>query len=140
MRDVRRWRHDSQLRPRGSRQAAADAIAGREDLVTKFDLERDVNRVQTEMGRIEADLKATMADMKLLKLGYGPAIIGLLIELVFFPQWLVRSTPRPVATANPGVPFRVVPARLCNRPNQATEGATIPCPMWRMARSNVPVA
>lgn len=57
--------------------------------MTKLDLERDVNRMQTEMGRIEADMKAAMADLKadlkLLKLGYGPAILGLLIKLVFFP-------------------------------------------------------
>ena len=70
-------------------KAAAGAIAGREDLVTKLDLERDINRMQTEMGRVEADLKAAIsdlkADMKVLKLGYGPAILGLLIKLVFFP-------------------------------------------------------
>ena len=70
-------------------KAAAGAIAGREDLVTKFDLERDVNRMQTEIGRVDNDLKAAIADlkadMKLLKFGYGPAILGLLIKLVFFP-------------------------------------------------------
>ena len=68
-------------------KAAAGAIAGREDLVTKLDLERDVNRMQTEIGRVDSDLKAAIADMKLLKFGYGPAILGLLIKLVFFPQW-----------------------------------------------------
>jgi hypothetical protein len=51
--------------------AAAGAIAGRDDLVTKLDLERGV-------GRIEGDLK-------LLKFGYGPLILGLLIKLAFFP-------------------------------------------------------
>lgn len=70
-------------------RAAAGAIAGREDLVTKLDLERDVNRMQTEIGRVDIDLKAAIADlkadMKLLKFGYGPAILGLLIKLVFFP-------------------------------------------------------
>ena len=70
-------------------KAAAGAIAGREDLVTKLDLERDVNRMQTEIGRVDNDLKAAIADlksdMKLLKFGYGPAILGLLIKLVFFP-------------------------------------------------------
>lgn len=64
-------------------------VTGREDLVTKLDLERDVNRMQTEIGRIGNDLKAAIADlkadMKLLKFGYGPAILGLLIKLVFFP-------------------------------------------------------
>ena len=70
-------------------KAAAGAITGREDLVTKLDLERDVNRMQTEIGRVDNDLKAAIADlkadMKLLKFGYGPAILGLLIKLVFFP-------------------------------------------------------
>ena len=70
-------------------KAAAGAIAGREDLVTKLDLERDVNRMQTEIGRVGNDLKAAIADlkadMKLLKFVYGPAILGLLIKLVFFP-------------------------------------------------------
>lgn len=64
-------------------------VTGREDLVTKLDLERDVNRMQTEIGRVDNDLKAAIADlkadMKLLKFGYGPAILGLLIKLVFFP-------------------------------------------------------
>ena len=70
-------------------KAAAGAIVGREDLVTKLDLERDVNRMRTEIGRVGNDLKAAIADlktdMKLLKFGYGPAILGLLIKLVFFP-------------------------------------------------------
>ncbi len=70
-------------------KAAAGAIASREDLVTKLDLERDVNRMQTEIGRVDNGLKAAIADlkadMKLLKFGYGPAILGLLIKLVFFP-------------------------------------------------------
>ena len=34
------------------------------------------------MSRIEADLKS---DMKLLKFGYGPVVLGLLVKLVFFP-------------------------------------------------------
>ena len=63
-------------------RAAAGAIAGPEDLVTKLDLERAVTRMQTEISRAETDLKA---DMKLLKFAYGPAILGLLIKLVFFP-------------------------------------------------------
>ena len=64
-------------------------VTGREDLVTKLDLERDVNRMQSEIGRVDNDLKAAIADLKadmnLLKFGYGPAILGLLIKLVFFP-------------------------------------------------------
>ena len=52
-------------------KAAAGAIAGRDDLVTKLDLE-------CAAGRIEGDLK-------LLKFGYRPLILGLLINLAFFP-------------------------------------------------------
>lgn len=39
-------------------------------------------RLSTQMSRIESELKS---DMKLLKFGYGPVILGLLIKLVFFP-------------------------------------------------------
>ena len=39
-------------------------------------------RLSTQMSRIEADLKS---DMKLLKFGYGPVVLGLLVKLVFFP-------------------------------------------------------
>ncbi len=39
-------------------------------------------RLSTQMSRIEAELKS---DMKLLKFGYGPVVLGLLIKLVFFP-------------------------------------------------------
>ena len=52
-------------------KAAAGAISGREDLVTKLDLERAVSRIE--------------GDLKLLKFGYGPLILGLLIKLAFFP-------------------------------------------------------
>ena len=51
-------------------KAAAGAIVGREDLVTKLDLERAMTRVQTQI----ADVKA---DLKLLKFAYGPLILGL---------------------------------------------------------------
>ena len=51
--------------------AAPGAIAGRDDLVTKLDLERAVSRLE--------------GDLKLLKFGYGPLIPGLLIKLAFFP-------------------------------------------------------
>ena len=46
------------------------------------------------MGRVEADLEAetgrvdlrtALADLKLLKFAYGPAILGLRIKYVFFP-------------------------------------------------------
>lgn len=59
-------------------KAAAGAIVGREDLVTKLDLERAMSRVQSQI----ADLKA---DLKLLKFAYGPLILGLLIKIAFFP-------------------------------------------------------
>ena len=39
-------------------------------------------RLSTQMSRIEADLRS---DMKLLKFGYGPVVLGLLITLVLFP-------------------------------------------------------
>ena len=39
-------------------------------------------RLSTQMSRMEADLKS---DMKLLKFGYGPVVLGLLVKLVFFP-------------------------------------------------------
>ena len=96
-------------------RAAAGAIADREELVTKLDLERAVGQVKAdltaEIGRVETGLKDRIghvetglndrigrveaglndrigrveADLKLLKIGYGPAILGLLIKLVFFP-------------------------------------------------------
>ena len=52
-------------------KAAAGAISGRDDLVTRLDLERAVSRLE--------------GDLKLLKFGYGPLILGLLIKLAFFP-------------------------------------------------------
>ena len=39
-------------------------------------------RLSTQISRIEAELKS---DMKLLKFGYGPVVLGLLVKLVFFP-------------------------------------------------------
>ena len=39
-------------------------------------------RLSTQISRIESELKS---DMKLLKFGYGPVILGLLVKLVFFP-------------------------------------------------------
>ena len=38
-------------------KAAAGAIAGREDSVTKLDLERAIGNLRTEIGRVETDLK-----------------------------------------------------------------------------------
>ena len=54
--------------------AAAAAIPLGNDLATTA----GVNRIETELARVEADLKV-------LKFGYGPAILGLLIKLAFFP-------------------------------------------------------
>ena len=59
-------------------KAAAPAIPLGNDLATAA----DVNRIEAELVRVEADLKA---DLKVLKFGYGPAILGLLIKLAFFP-------------------------------------------------------
>lgn len=59
-------------------KAAAAAIPLGSDLATTA----DVNRIEAELVRVEADLKA---DLKVLKFGYGPAILGLLIKLAFFP-------------------------------------------------------
>ena len=59
-------------------KAAAAAIPLGNDLATTA----DVNRIETGLARVEADLKA---DLKVLKFGYGPAILGLLIKLAFFP-------------------------------------------------------
>ena len=42
----------------------------------------DVNRIETAPARVEA---APRADSKVLKFGCGPAILGLPIELAFFP-------------------------------------------------------
>ncbi len=59
-------------------KAAAAAIPLGNDLATAA----DVNRIEAELVRVEADLKA---DLKVLKFGYGPVILGLLIKLAFFP-------------------------------------------------------
>ena len=39
-------------------------------------------RLSQQLSRLEADLRS---DMKLLKFGYGPVVLGLLIKFVFFP-------------------------------------------------------
>ena len=39
-------------------------------------------RLSAQISRIETELKS---DMKLLKFGYGPVVLGLLVKLVFFP-------------------------------------------------------
>lgn len=73
--------------------ARAEAIAGREDLVTRLDLERATGRVEADLkagiGQVRSELKAEIADvksdLKLLKFAYGPVVLGLLVKLVFFP-------------------------------------------------------
>ena len=125
-------------------KAAAAAIAGRDDLASKLDVERATGRLQVEIGQVKTDLQGKIdkvetglraeigqvktdlqekidkvesgmraefvrvetdlrekidkvetdlraeigqikADLKLLKFGYGPVIIGLLVKLTFFP-------------------------------------------------------
>ena len=103
-------------------KAAAAAIAGRDDLASKLDVERATGRLQVEIGQVKTDLQGKIdkvesglraeivrvetdlrekidkvetdlraeigqikADLKLLKFGYGPVIIGLLVKLAFFP-------------------------------------------------------
>ncbi len=45
-------------------KAAAGAIAGRDDLVTRLDLERAVTRMQAEFARVETSLNTKIADLK----------------------------------------------------------------------------
>ena len=52
------------------------------DHVTSDQFKAGLAELRAEMSRIEADLKS---DMKLLKFGYGPVVLGLLVKLVFFP-------------------------------------------------------
>ena len=65
--------------------ALTDALrsaAEQGDHVTSDQFKAGQAEIRAEMSRIEADLKS---DMKLLKFGYGPVVVGLLIKLVFFP-------------------------------------------------------
>ena len=55
-------------------KAAAGALAGCEDLASKADI-----------AEVKAEIAELRADLKLLKFAYGPAILGLLIKLTFFP-------------------------------------------------------
>ena len=55
-------------------KAAAGALAGREELASKADI-----------AEVKAEIAELRADLKLLKFAYGPAILGLLIKLTFFP-------------------------------------------------------
>ena len=73
-------------------KAVAGARIGREVLASKADvgaLKADVAELKTDLKADTAALKAEMADLKadlkLLKFGYGPVILALLIKLAFFP-------------------------------------------------------
>ena len=66
----------------GVDDAAAKAAAAATPLGNDLATAAGVNRIEAELVRVEADLKA---DLKVLKFGYGPAILGLLIKLAFFP-------------------------------------------------------
>ncbi len=54
----------------------------RAEIAVRTEIAHLDTRLSTQMSRIEAELKS---DMKLLKFGYGPVILGLLVKLVFFP-------------------------------------------------------
>ena len=58
-------------------KAAAGAIPLAERLATKEDLDEQIARLSERIGRIERDLA-------LLKFGYGPVIMALLIKIAFF--------------------------------------------------------
>lgn len=46
------------------------------------DLREKIDRVETDL---RAEIGQIKADLELLKFGYGPVIIGLLVKLAFFP-------------------------------------------------------
>lgn len=58
-------------------KAAAGAIPLAERLATKEDLDEQIARLSERIGKIERDLA-------LLKFGYGPVIMALLIKIAFF--------------------------------------------------------
>ena len=62
----------------GVDDAAAKAAAAAIPLGNDLAIAADVNRIETRLARVEADLKV-------LKFGYGPVVLGLLIKLAFFP-------------------------------------------------------
>ena len=45
----------------------------------------DIAAINTELAAVKAEIADLKADLKLLKFAYGPAILGLLIKLTFFP-------------------------------------------------------
>ena len=58
-------------------KAAAGAIPLAEGLATKEDMDEQIARLSERLGKIERDLA-------LLKFGYGPVIMALLIKIAFF--------------------------------------------------------
>ena len=64
-------------------------VAEQGDHVTSYqfkagqaEMRAEIAEVRTEIANIAADMKS---DLKLLKFGYGPVVLGFLIKLVFFP-------------------------------------------------------
>lgn len=80
-------------------KVVAGARTGREDLASKADvgalqadvaslktdLKADTPALKAELAHLKTELAAVKADLKLLKFGYGPVILALLIKLAFFP-------------------------------------------------------
>ena len=59
------------------------------DHVTSDQFKAGQAELRTEIANLDTRLSTQMADlksdMKLLKFGYGPVVLGLLVKLVFFP-------------------------------------------------------
>ena len=66
-------------------KAAAGALAGREELASKADIAAVKAELSADIAAVKAEVADLKADLKLLKFAYGPAILGLLIKLTFFP-------------------------------------------------------
>ncbi len=66
-------------------RAAAGALAGREELASRADIAALKAEIGDEIGDLKTEIADLKADLKLLKFAYGPAILGLLIKLTFFP-------------------------------------------------------
>ena len=72
--------------------ALTDAIrsaAEQGDHVTSDQFKAGQAELRTELANLDTRLSTQMSrlegDMKLLKFGYGPVVLGLLVKLVFFP-------------------------------------------------------
>ncbi len=62
-------------------RAAAAAIPVVERLATK----EDITEVRQDIARLEARLDKKIAVLNLAVFGFGPAMLALLVKLVFFP-------------------------------------------------------